>query len=242
MSRSSLRSAQLGAPDAVALIRGAASGGEEDDRRPRGGERGRRYGVVPRRFEQSQSWPRRHAAVTLNVDEWHPAAFLHRAQRLFLERRDAARDISRRRIFAHRLAVTDEIVLEIAHQCDCIVEHRSRRCAIHQNLLGAKDFRNFGQQHLAACSGDGIGHAPDEGVCGQPRQAVRPAAFDPEHEFGERAFAARRIGARRHQLVNERKARRLVILDRLCRERADMCAALHWDQVEQRAELVALAP
>ena len=94
--------------------RRAASRREQDDVGARRSECGRGDRVVARRFEDREAGrstcARRSAAHAVTV---RTPAFLHRAQRFFLERRDAASDVAGRRVLVQRLTVRGEIAPEI---------------------------------------------------------------------------------------------------------------------------------
>jgi len=72
----------------------AASGGKQRQRRSGRRHRRGRYRVVARRFQQRQSRSPQPAAIGQHVRHRRMAALLHRAQRFFLQRDDATRDIA----------------------------------------------------------------------------------------------------------------------------------------------------
>src|SRR5206468_3733139 len=98
--------------------RRSAAGGEEDDRRTGRGEGGRGDGVVARRLEQAEAAPPHAFAIAKHVIERRVAGFLHRPERLLLERRDAAGEVAGRGILGNRLTAGEEVALEVVDHAD----------------------------------------------------------------------------------------------------------------------------
>src|SRR4029079_3607031 len=113
------------------------------------------------------------------------AAFLHSAERLFLECRDAAGEISRRRILADRLAVIDEVFLEAPNQIADVAGNFGAGRMLHEKVLGAEDFRNFGQDRPAPGGIDAGGDAADQRVGRNAAETIRTAALQANDKIGQ---------------------------------------------------------
>ena len=91
----------------------AATGREEDHMTSAGSECRRSDEVVTRSREQVESLYLQALAIRHHAAYKRLTAFLRAAERFVLERRDTSGFVARTRVLAYRLAVTQEIVLEI---------------------------------------------------------------------------------------------------------------------------------
>jgi hypothetical protein len=167
------------------------------------------------------------------------AALLYRAQRLLLERGDAAGDVAGRGVLGDRFAMVGEIALEAVHQADDFAKHARVGGAVHQQLLGAENLRNLGEDRGAARFGHDVAHPPDQRIGGEAGKAVRTAAFDAEHQLGKRRRLALRQAGGLDQRVDQRQPFLDFVLRFLRAERSDIGGRI--DLGQQRLHLVGFA-
>ena len=124
-------------------------------------------------------------------------ALLHGAQRFLFERGDAAGDVARRGILVHRLAVAQEVVLEVVDDGDDAVEDVARPAARCISSRSApKISGNLGQHRGAAGAGDAIGDRADERIRGDAAEAVRAAALQADRPDRSSAQGTRCVALR----------------------------------------------
>ncbi len=140
----------------------------------------------------------------------------------------------------NRLAVVDEVALEIVDERDHIAEHALVHSALHEEVLGAEDFRDLCQDRRTACGADAIGYVADERIGGHAREAVRAPALEPDRQRGNGARLAPVALGYGNKLLQGRQSLLQLVLGCLSAEGAQSAGVGSTDLGEQGVELVRL--
>ena len=164
----------------------AAPGGEKNELRAGGGERGGRDQVVARRAQQVQAGDRDALRVAEDALHGGRAGLLCAAESLVLESRDAARLVARRGVLVHRHMAALKIALEVVDQAHGLSKQLFGAAAGHEDGLRAEHLRDLGQDGASAHRGQQVGEHADGGVRGDAGQAVRAAALEAHDQLVRR--------------------------------------------------------
>jgi len=151
-------------------------------------------------------------------------------------------DVALGRVLGDRLTVVGEVALELVHQPDDAVEHPAVGRARHQQVFGAEDLGDLGQDRAASRPGHRIADPPDQRIGGEPAQSVGAAALDPDDELAQRQPLPPGLCGAGDEGLDELEAALDLVALTLSGEREDVGARRLGDRGEERVELVRLAP
>ena len=118
------------------------------------------------------------------------AALLRTAQCLVFECGDATGLVAWRWILAHRLAMRQEVLLEVVDELHGLLEELRCLAAVHENGLGAKHFRHLGKDARSALRHQPVAELTHEGVGGDAREAVAAATLQTDAQLAGRHLSA----------------------------------------------------
>ena len=208
-----------------------------------GGEGGAGNAVVARGFDQAKPAETLRGGFAVADDLLHrrAAALLDAAERLFLERGDAAVLVAGRGVLVDGLAVAAEVVLELVHHAERVVEGGLRVAAVEERGLGAEHLGDLGQDRGAAPRAEAVGDATDQRVGGDAAEAVAAAALHAEHQFARGDRLALELRGIRDELAHRFEAVLDFILHVLRVEKADALRVERAGFGEEGLERVVLA-
>ena len=168
----------------------AASGGEQHYLTTSRCQRGRRNKIVAGGRKQIQTFHLQTVAIAEHTAHGSTSALLGATQRLVLERGNATSLVAGTWVFANGFAVREEILLEIIHQLNGLVEQFRRLTTVHKDGFGAEHLGNFGENARTALCHEEIRELANQRICRNATETVATAALQSNAELVERTSLA----------------------------------------------------